>query len=136
MDEEIAALKRQAEELREDIGRLDEQVEQAEKLAESLRNFNKQQSAQQAAAARHFHKTESARQAQAVKELRAADQQLVAGFSQLQETAVKLRSASGSRALTLASEVGTFVRTEEELLQKVQASIEPASELHPGIQVL
>ena len=136
IERQIQALEQQKAELEEDVGRLDDEVKQAEKLVATVETFKQQQSAQQAAAARQIEKEGATQQAKAVKELKQADMRLAAGFSRLQETATKLRSAGGARALSLASEVGNFVSAEETILQQLQTRMQPVSALHQGFQVI
>ncbi|KAK9836426.1 hypothetical protein WJX74_000223 [Apatococcus lobatus] len=61
--------------------------------------------------------------------------QQAAGFAQIQDAATRIRTASGARALSLASMHGSFISSEEQYLEKLQSLMQPASRQQSGIQV-
>lgn len=131
----LQALRARVVELRQDNKLLDQQVEQAERLAAATQAFSQQQNTARAAASRHVQQVAAAQTARACKGLKESDQQQAAGFAQIQDAAAKIRTASGARALALASSHASFVSSEEQHLEHLKSLMQPASSGQPGIQV-
>ena len=132
---DLQALRARVNELRQENNLLDQQVEQAERLAAATQGFSQQQIGTQAAAFRHVQQVAAAQTARACKGLKEADQQQAAGFTQIQEAAARIRTASGARALALVSSHGNFISSEEQHLEHLQSLMQPASHVQLGEQV-
>lgn len=131
----VADLQAQAADLRKEVASLKDHIEQATKLTAATKQFSEQRAAVSAAATRHVQQTGAAQDAKAVRDLSEADGRLAATFTGIQETAVKMRSASGARALAVASSIGSYANAEEQFLEELTANTLPAADLRPGLQV-
>lgn len=125
----LQALRGRVEELRQENQLLAQQVEQAERFAAATQSFSQQQSAAQAAASRHVQQVAAAQIARACKGLQEADQQQAREFAQIQDAAAKIRTASGARALALASSHGSFISAEEQHFEHLQSLIQPGAQV-------